>query len=134
MLQCQVSRHDDLCPYHTVVLSPRPYSLAILQAQKLPDFNILCEKCAFEGMTRFEDRFKQPLGISVNFTSYAARLLTQARCLFVVCSILLQSCSAWRYCWRWMYRKLGICSTTSSLQMQQDRLCTTRRGRAPECM
>ena len=30
-------------------------------------------------MTRFEDRFKQPLGISVNFTSYAARLLTQAR-------------------------------------------------------
>ena len=48
------------------------------QAQKLPDFNILCEKCAFEGMTRFEDRFKQPLGISVNFTSYAARLLTQA--------------------------------------------------------
>ena len=49
------------------------------QAQKLPDFNILCEKCAFEGMTRFEDRFKQPLGISVNFTSYAARLLTQAR-------------------------------------------------------
>ena len=49
-----------------------------IKAQKLPDFNILCEKCAFEGMTRFEDRFKQPLGISVNFTSYAARLLTQA--------------------------------------------------------
>jgi len=55
------------------------------QAQKLPDFNILCEKCAFEGMTRFEDRFKQPLGISVNFTSYAARLLTQARNYCLAC-------------------------------------------------
>ena len=35
-------------------------------------------------MTRFEDRFKQPLGISVNFTSYAARLLTQARSLLPI--------------------------------------------------
>jgi hypothetical protein len=64
--------------FHPSSFFPLP---RLLQAQQLPDFNILCEKCAFEGMTRFEDRFKQPLGISVNFTSYAARLLTQARSL-----------------------------------------------------
>lgn len=31
-----------------------------------------------EGLTRFEDRQRLPLGISVNFTSFAAKLLTQA--------------------------------------------------------
>ncbi|GFH09909.1 uncharacterized protein HaLaN_05135 [Haematococcus lacustris] len=33
---------------------------------------------AFEGMTRFEDRNRLPLGISINFSSYSAKLLTQA--------------------------------------------------------
>lgn len=43
--------------------------------QKLPDINIICEKLAIAGVTRFEDRFRLPLGISVNFTSFAANLL-----------------------------------------------------------
>ncbi len=74
-LQLATIPHTVVWSFCTVLMHSRKLS----QAQKLPDFNILCEKCAFEGMTRFEDRFKQPLGISVNFTSYAARLLTQAR-------------------------------------------------------
>ena len=47
------------------------------QDKKHPDINIIAEKCAFEGVTRFEDRYKLPLGISVNFTSYAAKLLAE---------------------------------------------------------
>ena len=30
-----------------------------------------------EGITRFEDRYRLPVGISVNMTSFAAKLLTQ---------------------------------------------------------
>lgn len=37
--------------------------------------NIICEKLAIAGVTRFEDRFRLPLGISINMTSYAAKLL-----------------------------------------------------------
>jgi hypothetical protein len=43
--------------------------------QSLPDINIICEKLAISGVTRFEDRFRLPLGISINMTSYAAKLL-----------------------------------------------------------
>ena len=43
--------------------------------QSLPDINIICEKLAIAGVTRFEDRFRLPLGISINMTSYAAKLL-----------------------------------------------------------
>ena len=50
-----------------------------LQDQRAPDINIIAEKCAFEGFTRFEDRFKMPLGISINYTSYAAKLLAEVR-------------------------------------------------------
>ena len=35
------------------------------------------EKCAFEGTTRFEDGLRPPLGISVNFPSFAAGILTE---------------------------------------------------------
>lgn len=48
-----------------------------LKAQGLPEINIICEKLAIAGVTRFEDRFRLPLGISVNLVSYAAKLLVQ---------------------------------------------------------
>ena len=44
-----------------------------------PDINIVCEKVAFHGLTRFEDRHALPLGVSSNFTAYSAKLLTQVR-------------------------------------------------------
>jgi hypothetical protein len=39
------------------------------------DINIVCEKMAYGGVTRFEDLQKAPLGISVNFTSFSAKML-----------------------------------------------------------
>ena len=51
-----------------------------LEEQKRPDINIVCEKIAFQGLTRFEDRQCLPLGVSTNFTAYSAKLLTQVRC------------------------------------------------------
>ncbi len=42
-----------------------------------PHFSMVCEKCAFEGTTRFEDGLRLPLGISVNFPSFAAGILTE---------------------------------------------------------
>ena len=59
-----------------------------MQDQRAPDINIIAEKCAFEGFTRFEDRFKMPLGISINYTSYAAKLLAEVHMLLRV--LLLQ--------------------------------------------
>ena len=51
-----------------------------LQSSGYPgSFGIICEKVAVEGITRFEDRYRLPVGISVNMTSFAAKLLTQAR-------------------------------------------------------
>jgi hypothetical protein len=38
-----------------------------------PDINIICEKVATEGETRFEDRYRLPVGISVNMTSFSAK-------------------------------------------------------------
>lgn len=51
----------------------------MVQEQGRPDINIVCEKVAFQGLTRFEDRHSLPLGVSSNFTAYSAKLLTQAR-------------------------------------------------------
>jgi hypothetical protein len=43
-----------------------------------PDINIITEKVAFQGITRFEDRGRMPLGTVFNATSFSARILSQA--------------------------------------------------------
>ncbi len=43
-----------------------------------PDINIITEKVAFQGITRFEDRGRMPLGSVFNVTSFSARILSQA--------------------------------------------------------
>lgn len=50
----------------------------VAQEAGFPDINIITEKVAFEGVTRFEDRNRLPLGISFNSTSLSASLLIQA--------------------------------------------------------
>lgn len=65
--------------------APFPFPPALLQLNirklledaALPPINIICQKVGGEGLTRFEDRHRLPLGISVNLNSYAAKLLTQ---------------------------------------------------------
>lgn len=49
-----------------------------MQDAGYPDINIIAEKVAAEGQTRFEDRYRLPIGISVNMTSYSGKLLTAA--------------------------------------------------------
>jgi hypothetical protein len=44
-----------------------------VQEAGYPDINIICEKVATEGETRFEDRYRLPIGISVNMTSFSAK-------------------------------------------------------------
>ena len=63
------------CPGHVQKLYV--CSDTLLQEQQLPDLNIICEKLAFEGVTRFEDRYRLPVSISVNCTAYAAKLLAE---------------------------------------------------------
>ena len=38
---------------------------------------MICEKVAFDGVTRFEDRYRLPLGVTVNMTDYSAQLATE---------------------------------------------------------
>ena len=56
-----------------------------LQAADAPDINIICEKVAFDGVTRFEDRYRLPLGVTVNMTDYSAQLATEV-CSAAPCS------------------------------------------------
>ena len=48
-----------------------------MQAANAPDINIICEKVAFDGVTRFEDRYRLPLGVTVNITDYSAQMATE---------------------------------------------------------
>ncbi|CAG9465137.1 unnamed protein product [Pedinophyceae sp. YPF-701] len=50
----------------------------LLEDAQRPDINILCEKLAFEGLTRFEDPRRLPMGITFNAAAYSAKLLSQA--------------------------------------------------------
>lgn len=52
-------------------------AVCFVQAADAPDINIICEKVAFDGVTRFEDRFRLPLGVTVNLTDYSAQLATE---------------------------------------------------------
>jgi hypothetical protein len=66
----------------------------LLEDLRLPPINIICQKVATQGLTRFEDRRRLPLGISINFNSMAAKLLTQVCFMHisaasVVASVLL---------------------------------------------
>ncbi len=56
-----------------------PQGGAPRQDAECPAFNCIVEKCAFEGVTRFEDGFRLPLGISINFPSFAASILMEVR-------------------------------------------------------
>jgi hypothetical protein len=51
----------------------------LLEDSKLPAINVICQKVATEGLTRFEDRHRLPLGISVNLNSFSAKMLAQVR-------------------------------------------------------
>lgn len=62
---------------HILLLSNHPWSLHLLQAAKATDVNIITEKVAFDGVTRFEDRYRLPLGVTVNLTDYSAQLATE---------------------------------------------------------
>ncbi|KAG2488131.1 hypothetical protein HYH03_013277 [Edaphochlamys debaryana] len=50
----------------------------LLEDASRPTINIVCQKVASIGLTRFEDRRRPPLGISDNFASFTAKLLTMA--------------------------------------------------------
>lgn len=63
----------------SLLLLPQLNIRKLLDEAGLPPINIICQKVANQGLTRFEDRRRLPLGISVNFNSMAAKLLTQVR-------------------------------------------------------
>lgn len=48
-----------------------------LEERALPPINIICQKLGSEGLTRFEDRKRLPLGISVNLATFSAKMLAQ---------------------------------------------------------
>ncbi len=43
----------------------------LLEDASRPTINIVCQKVAATGKTRFEDRRRLPLGVSINFSSYS---------------------------------------------------------------
>ncbi|KAJ9511776.1 hypothetical protein QJQ45_022650, partial [Haematococcus lacustris] len=71
-------RQRDMLRLDAMVMMVQLNIRKVLDDGDRPTINIICQKVAFEGMTRFEDRNRLPLGISINFSSYSAKLLTQA--------------------------------------------------------
>jgi hypothetical protein len=69
------------CVAWSLVQTPQLNIRKLLEDASLPPINIICQKVGSEGLTRFEDRHRLPLGISVNLNSFAAKMLTQ------VCSL-----------------------------------------------
>lgn len=79
----------------SLLLLPQLNIRKLLDEAGLPPINIICEKVANQGLTRFEDRQRLPLGISVNFNSLSAKLLTQvggARQAFTVTPVPTSAC------------------------------------------
>ncbi|KAL6749116.1 hypothetical protein V8C86DRAFT_3032280 [Haematococcus lacustris] len=70
-------RQRDMLRLDAMVMMVQLNIRKVLDDGDRPTINIICQKVAFEGMTRFEDRNRLPLGISINFSSYSAKLLTQ---------------------------------------------------------
>ena len=72
------SLHGGVSQVYRAAADGMTWSVLRVQEQNRPDINIVCEKIAFQGLTRFENREALPLGVSTNFTAYSAKLLTQA--------------------------------------------------------
>lgn len=64
----------DMLRLDSMLLLVQLHIRTALRAQRLTDINIICEKLAIAGVTRYEDRFRLPLGVSVNMTSFAAKV------------------------------------------------------------
>ena len=57
--------------HKTCHLSLVNMSLSLLQAVEAKDVNIIVEKVAFDGVTRFEDRYRLPLGVRKSGVLYS---------------------------------------------------------------
>ncbi|CAL8470852.1 g10394 [Coccomyxa elongata] len=69
---------DDMLRLDSMVMSVQLSIRKLLEERGFPDINIITEKVAFQGITRFEDRGRMPLGSVFNITSFSARILSQA--------------------------------------------------------
>ena len=78
-----VMLHDvDVSRHSKVVQTSATQALMLgggAQDKGRKSINIVTEKVSFQGVTRFEDRRRLPLGVATNFSAYAAKVLTQAR-------------------------------------------------------
>ena len=66
------------CEAAACACNGNPWWAAAQEERGFPDINIITEKIAFQGITRFEDRGRMPLGSVFNVTSFSARILSQA--------------------------------------------------------
>jgi hypothetical protein len=68
---------------HSVLFAKKHRRLLCLVMRVSAAFFFCCSghQVATEGMTRFEDRRRLPLGVSVNLTSFAAKILTHVSLL-----------------------------------------------------
>ncbi|CAK0782676.1 hypothetical protein CVIRNUC_005871 [Coccomyxa viridis] len=69
---------DDMLRLDAMVMTVQLGIRKLLEERGFPDINIITEKIAFQGITRFEDRGRMPLGSIFNVTSFSARILSQA--------------------------------------------------------
>ncbi|KAK9843129.1 hypothetical protein WJX74_007389 [Apatococcus lobatus] len=73
----QIEEEGDLLRLDSMLLLVQLNVRSLLEERGFPEINIICEKVAFEGVTRFEDRFRLPLGISFNMSAFSATIMSQ---------------------------------------------------------
>eukprot|EP00884_Botryococcus_braunii_P018197 jgi/Botrbrau1/5060/Bobra.37_1s0025.1 len=74
----QLKNQSDMLRLDSLSMAVQLNIRKLLQDAKMADINIISEKSAYEGLTRFEDRERLPLGTNFNMTAYGASLLLQS--------------------------------------------------------
>lgn len=72
-----ISDQGDMLRLDAMLMTVQLNLRKMLEEANMNSTIVVAEKCAFEGTTRFEDGLRLPLGISVNFPSFAAGILTE---------------------------------------------------------
>ncbi|KAK9803748.1 hypothetical protein WJX73_000566 [Symbiochloris irregularis] len=74
----EMGEENDMLRLDSMMLVVQLNLRQLMEEAGFPNLNLISEKISFEGVTRFEDKYRLPMGISVNQSGFSATLMAQA--------------------------------------------------------
>ncbi|KAK9801967.1 hypothetical protein WJX73_003033 [Symbiochloris irregularis] len=74
----EMGEEDDMLRLDSMMLMMQLNLRQLMEEAGFPSLNLITEKISFEGITRFEDKYRLPMGISVNQSGFSATLMAEA--------------------------------------------------------